>query len=193
MKIEAEIYALSGKLGSGKDYIAKEFLLANLPKKNTLFVSFADHFKIDAISKFGMEADVVFGFKPRTAEVRKYLQIAGTEEGRLKYGEDIWIKTLEAWMYLHSKRGVERFIITDCRFPNEKQAVESWGGKVIRVLAPSRTEARLKQEAESNNVPVEYISQHPSETSLDNEHFDYVIHNDINDDVISQLLLLKLI
>lgn len=193
MELNTEIYAMSGKLGSGKDYIAKEFLLANLPDKPTMFVSFADHFKIDAISKYGMDADVVFGFKPRTAEVRKYLQVAGTEEGRMKFGEDIWIRTLEAWIYLHSKRGIERFIITDCRFENEKRAIEQWDGKVIRVLAPSRSEARLKQEADSNNVPVEFISNHPSETSLDNENFDYIIYNEPGDDVISQLKNYKLI
>ena len=45
-----EVVALTGGCKTGKDYIAN-LLLKNLPKKNTLIIAFADHFKVDAIIK----------------------------------------------------------------------------------------------------------------------------------------------
>ena len=80
-------------------------------------MAFADHFKIDAINKQNLQYDKVFGEKDN--ETRKQLQYMGTENGRDKYGQDIWINTLDTWMKLYHERGIERFIITDLRFKNE--------------------------------------------------------------------------
>lgn len=55
------------------------------------------------------------------------------------------------------------WVITDCRFPNEAQAIKERGGIVVRV-----------NRSESNSTS----SKHPSETSLDNWNFDYEIAND---------------
>jgi hypothetical protein len=53
------------------------------------------------------------------------------------------------------------WIITDCRFPNEAQAVKDKGGLVIRIDRPG----------------IKPINDHPSEIALDNWKFDYKIAN----------------
>ena len=45
-----EIFGFSGKMGSGKNYVAEKFFLPNLSKKNSLVIGFADHLKIDCCS-----------------------------------------------------------------------------------------------------------------------------------------------
>ena len=61
------------------------------------------------------------------------------------------------------------WIITDCRFPNEAEAIKDRGGIIIRVDRPG----------------VEPVNAHPSETALDNLDFDYRIAN------VSDLVALK--
>ena len=112
-----EIIGLLGHQGVGKNYLAEKILPKILPQKNTVVLAFADHFKIECISKFGANYDKVFGKKD--FDTRKLLQRVGSEEGRDKYGADIWIKHLHNWIKVLSSRGVERFIISDVRFENE--------------------------------------------------------------------------
>ena len=82
-------------------------------QKNTVVLAFADHFKVDCICKHNANYDKVFGEKD--FETRRLLQLAGTEQGRNKFGYDIWIRTLETWIKILNSRGVERFIISDVR------------------------------------------------------------------------------
>lgn len=60
------------------------------------------------------------------------------------------------------------WIITDLRFPNELEAVKERGGITIRVVRP------VHALSQNNHCGI----LHPSETSLDNEEFDYTIVND---------------
>lgn len=55
------------------------------------------------------------------------------------------------------------WIITDCRFPNEYDAIKERHGIVIRV--------------NRHNHPHDSNSNHPSEVALDNHTFDYTINN----------------
>lgn len=96
---------------------------------------------------------------PMTA--REVLQYWGTEIFRRQY-HDVWA---DACIRKIRKSGCRFAVITDCRFPNEVEAVQKAGGKVIkltRVVFPDDT--------------------HPSETALDPEHFDRnkfdaILHN----------------
>lgn len=93
------------------------------------------------------------------------------------------------------------WIITDCRFPNELQAVKDRNGLTIRI---DRYICPVCNESEnihvnydmSTNVTVESIlcnecgnlteySKHPSETALDNATFDYII---VNEGTIEELI-----
>lgn len=111
--------------------------------------------------------------------VRKFLQLFGTEVGRSIH-ENFWINALFSGYKPIDRRtqqdpddssiGYPSWIITDCRFPNEAEAVLSRGGIMIRLMRNS-------------NVP----SDHTSETALDNyTKFDYVIDN--RETTIDQLI-----
>ena len=83
---------------------------------------------------------------------RDVMQFVGTEIFRRMYG-NVWAKsTINRIINDKSKFG----IITDCRFPNEVEAVQQAGGKVIRFTR--------------NPFPED---KHDSETSLDRENFDW--------------------
>jgi hypothetical protein len=177
MSQSPEIYGFSGKLGVGKNYIAENLFYHALPQKNTLIMALADHFKVDTVSKDNVEFDKVFVKKDE--QTRRLLQIRGTEEGRDKYGKDIWIRTIQTWIKLYHDRGVERFIITDIRFPNEAEWVHQMGGITFRINAPERNEQALQQESECDPKKYHAISTHASETGLDSyQNFTYMINND---------------
>ncbi len=182
-----EILAFSGKMGSGKDYVSQKIICPILPKKNTIFVSFADHFKVESIVKDKMPRAEVFGWVERSTETRRILQRKGTEEGRMVFGDDIWVDTLIEWMHLYHSRGVERFIITDCRFTNEVNRLKELGAFLIRISASERSFKRYQIESKGDDKVLQSIMNHPSETDLDNYQFDNVILNNENDDVLKQL------
>lgn len=170
-----ELIGFTGKLGSGKDYMAT--ILSNiLPTARTLNVSLADMLKWRAMIEGGISWENVYLNK--TADTRQLLQKLGTEEGRDKYGQDIWIQYAHAQMLTHHSRGVKRFFICDVRFENEIQYIRKMGGKVFKVVAPDRNEQRLELEF-PNGVPDE-VRNHPSEKALDNipdSIYDAVIDN----------------
>ena len=67
---------------------------------------------------------------------RKKLQEIGTEMGRNKYGDNIWIDIVYNWMKVYSSRGIKRFIITDVRFENETYMIKTLGGEIWRIQRP---------------------------------------------------------
>jgi len=180
MDKKIEIYGFSGKMGTGKNYVAEKLFISMLPKKNFMIMALADHFKIECCGKDGIKYERVFVSKDD--ETRSLLQKRGTEEGRDVYGPDIWITILSYWIRLYTDRGVERFIITDLRFPNEVEWVKSMGGNTFRIEAPLRNFERLEQESEHDQTRLDVIKNHSSETSLDDyKNFDYIIRNDPED------------
>lgn len=63
--------------------------------------------------------------------VRNRLQQAGTEEGRMRYGEDIWTLQAEAFVELLSRNSeLAGLTFTDVRFPNEVAFIRT-GGVVL--------------------------------------------------------------
>jgi hypothetical protein len=105
--------------------------------------------------------------------VRELLQKVGTECMRDCLHENVWVNALFAdytqdmsgYSDRMSKEDMEelfpKWILTDCRFPNEAQAVKDRGGVVIRVERPNQEKGT-----------------HLSETALDDWSFDHVITND---------------
>ena len=106
---------------------------------------------------------------------RWLLQLLGTEAARDVVHRNVWVNALFA-DYIPTlisgsreegdKTIYPNWIITDCRFPNEAQAVKDRGGIVIRVNRYDITgQGKLSNE-------------HDSETALDDyDYFDYVIDN----------------
>lgn len=171
------IIGISGKMGVGKDYIVEHMLIPKIRAsgKRVLTISFADQIKINAASQNNIDIITMYGDK--TPEIRKMLQTVGTEQGRMKHGEDIWIKYVSNWIKLWKMKDLaDVFIITDCRFKNEVRWVESQG-IVIRIEAPDRNLERLKRESNGSTKLLESIQSHVSETELDDYDFKYTIDN----------------
>ena len=181
-----EIIGLLGHAGTGKNYIAENILPKILKPKNTVVIAFADHFKVDAIIKYGADYNKVYGKKD--FNTRKLLQKVGTEEGRNVYGENIWIKAVETWVKVLNSRGVERFIISDCRFKNEVDWVRSLNnGFVIKINAPNRYNDRLNQETNNDIEKINVIKNHPSELQIDECSYDFIINNDHDQDPFNEI------
>lgn len=164
--MSVKVIGLSGKAGSGKDYIAKHVII---PRGFHQF-SLAWHFKVWLVGKGEATHEEVFVTKP--PEIRKKIQLEGTEYGRFVYGENVWCQTVAEWFNVfYENWGIDKFIIPDVRFPNEVEFIHMLGGPVYRINAPVRIENnRLSAEAR----------QHSSETLLDEyTNFDGYIYNDV--------------
>ena len=183
-----EIIGLLGHQGVGKNYIAENILLNFLENKPTVILAFADHFKIDSIAKHNLNFDKVY--KNKDYETRRKLQKIGTEEGRNKYGPDIWIKIMHNWIKVLFERGIKRFIICDLRFQNEVNWVKSMNGIVLKINAPLRYLQRLKNETNNDDNKIKLLKSHSSEYNIDKiQNYDIQINNNPGDDVVKQLSL----
>ena len=68
-------------------------------------------------------------------EVRRFLQVLGTEGVRGHLGEDAWIRALERRIDedAAAEDASPNIVITDVRFPNEAKAIRDRGGEIWRV------------------------------------------------------------
>jgi len=95
--------------------------------------------------------------KTEFPEVRRTLQVLGTDVGRRIFGDNVWVALAFADL-----DETARVVFADVRFPNEARAIRARGGEVWRV-------------ERSGFGP---INRHPSETALDDWRWDRVIRND---------------
>jgi hypothetical protein len=163
-----KVIGISGKSGTGKDHITQNYIRPLGFHQWSL----AWHFKVWTVGKGLATHEEVFFTKP--PHIRKELQLEGTERGRMQFGENVWCDTAREWFVLLNEQwGIDKFVISDVRFPNEVDFVKSMGGEVIRIHAPTR--------AENNSLSPE-ARLHISETALDNfTGFDHIINNDPED------------
>lgn len=168
------VVGITGKAGAGKDYICLNYLVPMLTQREPyVIVSFADHFKFEAIVMGKLDREKVYGQKDK--KTREYLQQRGTEKGRNVYGENIWVDILNEQLIQYEKRGIKWAFITDVRFPNEYDyVVNQKNGIVVKIDAPDRNAIRMEQESASQEMKT-----HVSETALDNKEFPIVINNRI--------------
>lgn len=69
--------------------------------------------------------------KVKHYEVRRLLQVMGTEVGRMLFGPNVWIDIAARKAAEH-----ERVVITDVRFANEAEWIRSQDGVVVKVERP---------------------------------------------------------
>jgi uncharacterized protein YegP (UPF0339 family) len=95
--------------------------------------------------------------------VRQLLQELGTEVMRKGLHENVWVNALMADYRFPklSQYNPSHWIVTDVRFPNEAQAIQDQSGLLLRIERPG--------------IP---LSDHASETALDEYPFMHVIVND---------------
>ena len=67
-------------------------------------------------------------------EVRRLMQVMGTEVGRNLFDPDLWVKL--AKRKLESTLSVGDVVVTDVRFPNEARLIRGYGGVLVRVERP---------------------------------------------------------
>lgn len=156
------IVGLSGYARSGKDTVAD--LLRDHERR-----AFADAMRealyaLNPIIKDGIRLhEALYECKgwevAKTAfpEIRRLLQVLGTEVGRQMIDEDVWVT-----MTTQDLKPTDDVVFADVRFPNEAQAIKDLGGQIWRVNRPG-THA---------------INAHASESAMDNWPFDAIITND---------------
>jgi hypothetical protein len=96
--------------------------------------------------------------KDEHPEVRRLLQVLGTEAARTHLGDDVWVNAAVDALDLKA----DRYVFADVRFPNEADAILQLGGIIVRI----------------ERSGVGPINGHATETAMDDYEFDYVIHND---------------
>ena len=155
------IIGLSGFARSGKDTVAE--MLPNYSRR-----AFADKlreaiFRLNPMIEGGMRVQEVVNLmgwekaKVDFAELRRLLQVIGTEVGRQMIDNDLWVK-----LATENLVAGDRVVFTDVRFPNEAAMVKALGGQVWRI----------------NRKGVVALNDHASEHAMTSWNFDITIEND---------------
>jgi len=115
---------------------------------------------------------------------RWVLQNWGTEVCRNGFHDDIWIASLENKL----RNSTDDVVISDCRFPNEIQAIKQAGGIVVRVVRGPEPEwydaaVSINRGPNGNSTwalsgrRLEQLGVHASETSWVGTEFNAVLDN----------------
>jgi len=154
------IIGFTGKAGSGKDYCANVIVKLLPSYKKIKFIAFADHMKLECMDKYNISFDELYINK--TDNIRNIMQQYGTENGRDKRGEDVWINMVNNWFKIFNHReNYDYLFITDVRFQNEYEWIKEQNGIIIQITNNSVNQ--LSHISENNNI-----------------NFDYTINNNIN-------------
>lgn len=147
------IVMVSGKQGAGKSTLCDalaEILGENCYRTRFAKALYAMH---DAAMAAAREFDV-----PVEAKEGVFLQLTGTEWGRVVKGENVWVNTCRADCLKNLKGRAA--LIDDLRFPNEFHAFDDMNVVKIRLTAPESTR-KVRTNSWRDNT------NHPSETGLD--------------------------
>lgn len=193
------IIGICGLIGSGKDTIADYLVNIHHFRRE----SFAHSLKDAVAAVFSWDREMLEG---RTRESREWreqvdpwwaerlsmphltprwvLQYWGTEVARKTFHDDIWVASVENKL----RKTHDDIVISDCRFPNEINAIKRAGGKVIRVVRGPEPEwfklAEIVNRGPEKNTEwslskmrLEEYRIHASETAWIGTKFDAVIDN----------------
>lgn len=161
------VIGIAGGSRTGKDWIVSNVL----EPVGFRGAGFADHFKIELVGKGVMTWEEAFVTKPKW--VRDALQARG-EAGRQEVGDSVWVDTLFADLRrLEMRFGLNRFVVTDCRHPNEVQSVQVNGGKVYKIHAPERWAANGMTDEQRAHISEQFAA-----SSQFDHIFDGIIQND---------------
>ena len=157
------IIGLSGYAQSGKDTVAgflKNFGYTRVafadPMRTALYslnpLVSGDLRLAELVDQIGWD-----GAKTAYPEIRRLLQVFGTEVGRNQWGSNFWVDLAMTQMDWLEKD----YVVTDVRFPNEYEAIKATGGKVWRV----------------DRTAVGPVNEHVSDNALEGFEFDRVVKN----------------
>jgi hypothetical protein len=187
------IIGICGFIGSGKDTVA-DFLVNFHEFRRE---SFASTLKDSVAAVFGWDRTLLEG---RTAEAREWreqvdpwwaerlnmptltprwvLQYWGTEVCRRSFHDDIWIASLENKL----RNSKDNIVISDCRFPNEIEAIKKANGIIVWVQRGALPEwyDDAVSANQGNNIGINAMKLrkiHASEWAWLGSEFDHVIDN----------------
>lgn len=157
------IIGISGKKRSGKDTVAQilveEFGFTRLAFADVIKAAV---YRLDPIiSLTGLRLQYIvdtdgWELAKEYPEVRRLLQVFGSEVGRDMIDAQIWIE-----LTLNGVKKSANIVISDVRFQNEAEEIKYQGGDVWRITKATG----------------EFIDTHRSETELDSWNFDQYIPN----------------
>ena len=179
--MRTHIVMLSGPQGSGKSTLARALIEHHLRKKDNQAVELRFAKVIYDIHDSVLVIMRSYGINVPTKD-GELLQLLGTEWGRKKYGDDVWVKATKKYIDACIEQNAEKnvgellLIVSDCRFKNEFEALP----EALRVRLIASEEVRRKRTdswRENTN--------HPSETDLDEyerkKKFDLHLYTDTTD------------
>jgi len=137
------LIGLLGRIGSGKGTVADELVNKYGFRQDSYAYSLKDMTALlfnwdrsmlegdtiesrgsrEQIDKWWSEKLDIPEFTPRLA-----LQLIGTDVFRENFHKDIWMLSV-----MHRYKEGDNVVISDCRFPNEVQAIRDLGGRIIQV------------------------------------------------------------
>lgn len=164
MTMDSKLVAVSGKAGSGKDYVTDILvdMLTNTYGVSAVKIPWALRVREEIEEMLGVLSPQLY-HKPTTPDIRALLQFWGTDYRRGQ-DPDYWVKE---GMRLARESYAEVIFFPDTRFHNEANAVRLADGMSVRVDAPKfRRENRIGKTRE-----------HASETDADSLTVDFVIDN----------------
>lgn len=192
------IIGICGFIGSGKDTAADYLVNSHGFRRE----SFANSLKDAVAAVFNWDREMLEGRTKQSREWREQvdpwwserlkmpnltprwiLQYWGTDVLRRTFHDDIWIAALENKL----RNSQDNIVISDCRFPNEIEAIRRQGGKIIWIKRGTLPDW-YKYAVDANLGPAhigwalgkEYLQRHqihPSETSWVGTDFDSEIDN----------------
>ena len=161
MNKKPTVILLSGKSGSGKDFVANimKEKLEQMGNK-VLITHYADLLKYILKTFFGWDGE-------KDEHGRHLLQYVGTDVIR-KQNPDYWVNFIKDIITMFSNEW-DYILIPDTRFPNEVTEMYCDNFRTISV--------RIRRINYTSKLTEEQ-QQHESETALDNYPFDYYMTND---------------
>lgn len=175
---------ISGKAGHGKDATA-QFMREALESrgKKVITIHYADAVKWVLRDYFNWDGN-------KDEQGRHLLQYIGTDVVRKNY-PNFWTRIVaELLSAFDNEKLFDVALVPDARFENEVDIT-------METISDS-TCVRIKRENPDGTLWVnekltEEQRQHPSETSLDNYAFDYIIHNDEGIDLLKESAITVLV
>ena len=157
------IIGLSGYANAGKDSVA-QILVEKFGYKR---MAFADAIRdilytLDPLTNNGLHVKAIvddygWDIAKQDIEIRRLLQVLGTEVGRNVFGDDVWVDVL-----ISKLEPMDKVVITDVRFQNEAREIHNLAGVLWRI----------------NRDGVSAVNEHISETQMDQYLFDEIVDND---------------
>lgn len=190
---EVILYAMSGKMGAGKDTIGAHIAF-RLNKYNIVPLSYGSPIRkeMDEINTYYLKTKDLKKtaelFEVTKADIRSLVSFlkntdvyARTNDSRLavqfwgadvrrKQDENYWINKLIQMIVALLNEG-RSVCVSDVRFVNEADSIIALNGKIIRVEVPE--DVRLERIRERDNMtPTKKELEHYSEIILDNYNFE---------------------